>query len=105
MVVIAAAEAAFRPGLIHKWVADIRGRLRASDLVGTLTECEMAVLLSEATAADAAAVVDRISRHLGAAESGGALLSSIGIATRSAVTRSDRSVVETARDDAKRVRA
>ena len=106
VVVIAAAEAAFRPGLIHKWVADIRGQLRAADLVGRLTESEIAVLLSEATAADAAAVVERIRGHLGAGESGGALVPLetllIGIATRSAASPSDLSVVEAAREDAKR---
>ena len=69
VVVIAAAEAAVRPGLMQKWVTDIRGRLRGSDLVGTLTESEIAVLLSEATAADAAAVVERIRGDLGATES------------------------------------
>ena len=103
VVVIAAAEAAVRPGLMQKWVTDIRGRLRASDLVGTLTESEIAVLLSEATAADAAAVVERIRGDLGATESGGAPLpSSIGIATRSAASPSDQSVVTAAREDAKR---
>ena len=55
----------FSPGCFANGLADIRGQLRSSDLVGPLTESEIAVLLSEATAADAAAVVERLRSHLG----------------------------------------
>jgi hypothetical protein len=64
VVVIPAVEAARRPGQVQQWVADMRGQLRAADLVGALTDNEVALLLSEATAADAARVVERLRNHL-----------------------------------------
>ena len=101
VVVMAAAEAAFQPGLLREWVADIRGQLRSSDLVGPLTESEIAVLLSEATAADASAVVERLRSHWSTARSGALLPSSVGVATRSVGWPADESVVGAAREDAR----
>ena len=103
VVIVAAAEAGFRPGLIQQWVTDVRGRLRTADMVGTLSESEIAVLLSDTTAADAAAVVERIRGQLSASEGGAPLRSSIGTATRSpSSSPSDQSIVDAAREDAKR---
>jgi hypothetical protein len=65
VVVMAASEARFRPEGLRKWVTDIRGRLREADLVGTLTESEIAILLSETTAAEAAAGIQPGGRVVG----------------------------------------
>jgi len=100
VVVMAASEAAFQPGLLREWVADIRGQLRATDLVGPVTDSEIAVLLAEATADDAASVVERLRTHLGSAR-GARLPSSIGVATRSAGWSAGESVVNAAREDAR----
>jgi hypothetical protein len=106
VVVIPAVEAARRPGQVQQWVADMRGQLRAADLVGALTDNEVALLLSEATAADAARVVERLRNHLTANLGAGVdLPSSIGIATRAAGAQAEAdSLLEAAREDAKRRR-
>jgi hypothetical protein len=101
VVVMGAREARFRPELLRQWVADIRGQLRDSDLVGTLTDSEIGVLLSETTTTDAEGVVQRLRDGLRAVQKGD-LPFSYGLATRSAEWPSERSLVAAAREDARR---
>jgi hypothetical protein len=69
--------------------------------VGALTAGEIGVLLSEASAADADAVVRRLRDHLAAVQGARAPVS-IGVATRSAEWPAERSVVGAAREQARR---
>jgi len=99
VVVIAVADAVFRPGLLDRWVGEIKGLLRASDLTGILTEREIGVLLLDADAGDAAAVVTRVCRHLKSdvdvAELPGTF---IGLASREAGAAAGESILDAARD-------
>jgi GGDEF domain-containing protein len=101
VVVMTAAEAHFEPDLLRRCVTDIRAQLRDSDMVGTLTPGEIAVLLSETTAADAHTVIRRLRDHVHA-EGGGFPAFSIGVVTRSADWPANKSVVDAAREDARR---
>jgi hypothetical protein len=103
VVVMIVAGAAFQPGLLHRYVAGIRGQLRPSDLAGTLSESEIAVLLPETSAADAAVVAARLRERLedrGAA--GDPVSASIGIASCRVGSSMEESVVRAAREDAAR---
>jgi hypothetical protein len=102
LVMTAAAEAQFAPDWMRRCVTDIRAQLRDSDMVGTLTPREIAILLSETTAADADAVIQRLRDRVHIAEGGGLAPFSIGVVTRSAAWPADKSVVNAAREDARR---
>jgi hypothetical protein len=102
VVVIAAGQARFHPGLLREWVADIRNQLRAADLVGTLTESEIALLLPETTPAGAASVVERLRSQVGVGQGRSLLPPSIGIATRSAEWPPETPIVMAAREHARR---
>jgi hypothetical protein len=103
MLVVVAPAAVSRPGLLHKWVAEIRGQLRASDLAGSLSDREIGVLLSGTTPNDLAAVRARILRRVTVVETGrGTARVAIGVASRSAGVVAAESLVRLARQDAAR---
>ena len=98
-----APAAVSRPGLLHKWVAEIRGQLRASDLAGALSDREIGVLLTGTTTSDLAAVRARILRHVTIPDEGGESAAvTIGIASHSAESPLDGSLVRAARQNATR---
>jgi hypothetical protein len=103
VLVVLVPGAVSRPGVLHRWVAEIRGQLRASDLAGALSDREIGILLSGTTPSDLAAVRARILRYVTVAEApGGAAAVSIGIASHSAETPVDESLVRAARHNATR---
>lgn len=103
LLVVLAPGAVSRPGLLHKWVAEIRGQLRASDLAGALSDREIGVLLSGTTTGDLAAVRARILRYVTMPDSlGAATPVSIGVASHSAGTSIEGSLVGAARHHAAR---
>jgi hypothetical protein len=63
-VVISFGDAAFRPDVTHARVASLREHLRGGDLVGRLGEGDIGVLLHDAAAPQAEALVGRLRRLL-----------------------------------------
>ena len=109
LIVIKVPDAAFRPGWIHESVAEIRAQLRGGDLAGALTVSEIAILLADATAENAADVAARVRHRLQESER---VLSrsvpaqmSIGIASRVPGTTQFEPIIQAARSDAARRRA
>jgi len=69
VIVVSNAQAVFEPGVTQRWVARIRGSLRAADLVGMLGEGEVALLLPDTAddqAREVAARVERMALEAGA---------------------------------------
>jgi len=103
VLVVAAPAVVSRPGLLHKWVAEIRGQLRASDLAGALSDREIGVLLTGTTPNDLAAVRARILRRVTVGEAGrGTSPVVIGVASLSAGAVAGESLVRLARQDGAR---
>jgi hypothetical protein len=103
VLVVVTPAAVSRPGLLHKWVAEIRGHLRASDLTGALSDREMGILLSGTTVDHLAVVRARILRRVALLDTaGGASPVSIGVASSSAGSVIETSLVDAARQDAAR---
>jgi hypothetical protein len=104
VVVLLAPAVVSRPGLLQRWTAEIRGRLRGSDLAGVLSDREVGILLSGISPNDVAAVSTRICqqalRERGGVETG----VSIGTAARPAGAALNGSLVKEARQDAERQR-
>jgi hypothetical protein len=101
VITMTVQETALRPGWMHAWLAKLRGRLRAWDFAGVLTASEIAVLLRDTTADQAAAVSSRLQALLESEESAGAIVRpKIGLITRSAGSGLAGSMVRAARDDA-----
>lgn len=94
MVVISAPDAACRPGLLHTLVADIRGRLRGSDLAGALSDREIGVLLSGTSAEHVPVVCQRFRQSL---TRSGAPAAAIGSASRTPAQNDVDSLVAAAR--------
>jgi hypothetical protein len=101
LILISIGHMVFGPGLMRAWVTRIRAGLRPSDVAGALAGNEIAVLLHDASAEQAAAVSIRLKKILESNGSPGECLEvSIGIG--SAGSPLDGSVVRAARDDAAR---
>jgi hypothetical protein len=79
-IVVRAPLAADVPGLVQRWVSSIRGYMRASDLVGVLSETEVAVLLHDAGAEHASRAAARATAVVTATPDAGTV--AVGIATR-----------------------
>jgi hypothetical protein len=99
---MASADARFHPDLLRQSVLGLRSQLRDSDLVGTLTESEIAVLLSETDAAAADAVIRRLRLPDSTDEHGKLEHFAVGVVTRAGDWPSGISVVGAARDAARR---
>jgi GGDEF domain-containing protein len=61
VIVVSVDRAAAVPAVLLRWLAIIRGQLRGGDFAGLLSDHEIAVLLCDASAAQAATVASRIS--------------------------------------------
>ena len=79
-IVVRAPAAREVPGLVHRWVTSVRGYMRASDIVGVLSEGELAVLLHDAGPEHASRAAARITAVVAATPDAGAV--TVGIATR-----------------------
>jgi hypothetical protein len=79
-IVVRAPAARDIPGLVHRWVASIRGYMRASDIVGVLSDGEVAVLLHDAGPEHAARAAGRVTAVVAATPEAGAV--TVGMATR-----------------------
>jgi hypothetical protein len=89
-----------RGDLLQRWLSDIRGQLRGSDLAGMLSEREIGVLLSGTPTSEVPRVSARLERCLTADR--GPLKLAIGIASRSANQELDEPIVRQARLNARR---
>ena len=85
VILISIPDMALRPGFMQTQVAKIRNQLRPSDFTGNLTASEIAVLLRDTPADDAAFVRARLKKLLERDESSGeAIQPSIGMISCSA---------------------
>jgi hypothetical protein len=102
VITMSVPEKALRPGLMQAWVAKLRGQLRPWDFAGLLTGSEIAVLLRD-TAADQAAIVSARLTTLLESEGGAAgIKPSVGMTTCSAGSPFAGSIVRAARENAVR---
>jgi hypothetical protein len=60
VIVVSVDATALQPGVLQTWVGTVRQHLRAGDVAGILSNTEIAVLLSDASADDAAVVAARL---------------------------------------------
>jgi hypothetical protein len=79
-IVVRAPAARDVPGLVHRWVSAIRGYMRASDIVGVLSDGEVGVLLHDAGAEQASRAAARVTAVVAATPEAGAV--TVGIAIR-----------------------
>jgi hypothetical protein len=101
-LVIDLKKAKLRPGSLHRWAADLRGLLRASDVAGTLSDREIGVLLPRTGSVGAQAVGARIQERLESEADGLESAASVGLATLAPGSPPLRSIVQAARDDGAR---
>lgn len=87
MIVVRARSMVTSSGSTQRWVAGIRGQMRALDLVGVLAESEVGVLLPGTNAERATRVFERIRGVVEALPDGALVL--LGLASRSAGARVD----------------
>lgn len=99
VMVIFASQAVFYPGLLQKWVMDVRGQLRAADMAGALSDREIGVLLAGATPDVAANVASRLRQSLGA-EGDAMAAAVVGLASRPGGSSLEGSLVRAAREEA-----
>lgn len=102
VVLLRVGDGAVRGHAMRRWVADIRGQLRPTDLAGLVNENEVAILLADTDLPNAAAVVSRLRRQIDANDQlVGLAPVAVGI-----VCSADRpvpgSVLRAARDDSER---
>jgi hypothetical protein len=103
VITLSVPENALRPGLMQAWVARLRGQLRPWDFAGLLTGSEIAVLLRDTAAHQAAVVSARLTTLLESEDTGGGRIKpSVGMTTCSADSPFAGSVVRAAREDAAR---
>ena len=97
VIVVAVDPALALPGLLHSWLGNIRIQLRGSDFAGMLSDCEIAVLLCDASADQASAVSARLRDFLHADESAGAVRPVFSASTSSPESPFEGSLVAAAR--------
>jgi hypothetical protein len=101
VILISIPDLALRPGFMQAQVAKIRNQLRPSDFAGNLTASEIAVLLRDTPADDAAFVRARLKKLLESDEDAGdAIQPSIGMISCSAESPFHGSIVRAARESA-----
>jgi len=98
IVVLVVPEAPSLPGSIQRWVAGIRGQMRASDLAGMLAEGEIGLLMQDTTAAHARSIAERLRSVVGTAQGHRPIL--IGVASRAPGGEAIDGIVAEARSDA-----
>jgi hypothetical protein len=79
VVVLLVRDAVSLPGSTQRWVAGIRGQMRASDVAGMLTEGEIGLLLHDIASEQAKVIAERLRTVVNAAPGREAIL--IGVAT------------------------
>jgi hypothetical protein len=98
VIVIAVDAAGRRPGLMQTSLGRIRGQLRAGDFAGILSDREIAVLLCDASADQAAVVSARLKQLMEKDDNRGAFLPPVlGMTTRSPESTFSGSLVGAAR--------
>ena len=97
VIVVAVDPAQAHPGLLQSWLGNIRIQLRGSDFAGMLSDCEIAVLLRDASADQATAVSARLRDFLHADESAGCLRPVLSTTTSSPQSPFEGSLVAAAR--------
>jgi hypothetical protein len=98
VVVLVIRDAISLPGSTQRWVAGIRGQLRASDVAGMLTEGEIGLLLHDIANGQAKAIAERLRTVVNAAPGREAIL--IGVASWTPGQAPADGIVRRARADA-----
>jgi GGDEF domain-containing protein len=97
VIVISVDPTMLRPSLISSWVGRIRAEIRGGDFAGTLSDREIAVLLCDASAEQAAIVCARLQQMLAVDDTTGMFHTAIGITTRSPDSPFEGSLIGAAR--------
>jgi hypothetical protein len=97
VIVVAVDPGVAHPGLLQSWLGNIRIQLRGSDFAGMLSDCEIAVLLCDASADQATAVSARLRDFLHADEGAGGLRPVLSTTTSSPRSPFEGSLVAAAR--------
>jgi hypothetical protein len=100
VIVVLIADSACFPGLTPQWIARIRATLRGSDVIGMLSEREVALLLYDTTRERAGPVAERIVKMLDAAQYPSPVVA-IGVSSRSPGRAAGGGIVAAARSDAR----
>jgi hypothetical protein len=98
VVVLLVPDAPALPGSTLRWVAGIRGQMRASDLAGMLADGEIGLLMQNTTAAHARSIAERLRHVVGVAQGRRPIL--IGVASRAPGGSAIPGIVHEARTDA-----
>jgi hypothetical protein len=98
IVVFVVPDAPAMPGSTQRWVAGIRGQMRASDLAGMLAEGEIGLLMQDTTAEHARGIAERLRIVVGTAQGRRPIL--IGVASRAPGAGAVDGLVTEARSDA-----
>jgi hypothetical protein len=101
-VVVVSVPGSPRGEQLQRWVADIRGQLRGSDLAGMLSDHEIGVRLSGTPRHDVPIVSARLQRCFTSDDAAGTV--AIGSATRESGTTADDSLVDAARQNVRALR-
>ena len=80
LVVLLVRGAASLPGSTQRWVAEMRGQMRASDLAGMLNEGEIGLLMHDTGGEQATRIAERLRAVVGKEPGRDAIL--IGVALR-----------------------
>jgi hypothetical protein len=98
VVVLVIRDAASLPGSTQRWVAGIRGQLRASDLAGMLGEGEIGLLMIDTGADQAKGIAERLRAVVGGEPGRESIL--VGVAGRTPDQGTADGIVHDARADA-----
>jgi len=98
VVVLVVRDALSLPGTTQRWVAGIRGQMRASDLAGMLGEGEIGLLMHDTEANQAKTIAERLRTVVGGLPGRDAV--AIGVAARNPDQGSAEGIVHDARADA-----
>jgi hypothetical protein len=97
VIVVSVDATALEPGVLQAWVGRVRQHLRAGDIAGILSHTEIAVLLSDASADDAAVVAARLKQVLQSDDAGALVTPVFRTTTRMPEAAFEGSLVDAAR--------
>jgi PleD family two-component response regulator len=98
VVVLLIHDAISLSGSTQRWVAGIRGQLRASDLAGMLGEGEIGLLMHETGSDQAKGIAERLRAVIGGTPGNQSIL--VGVASRTPGQGAVDGIVQDARTDA-----
>jgi hypothetical protein len=98
VVILLIHDAASLAGATQRWVAEIRGQLRASDLAGMLGEGEIGLLMHDTAAEQAKVIADRLRAVVGGEPGHESIL--VGVAARNPGQGAADGIVQDAHADA-----